>query len=213
MVKKRKIGDEGLGYAPFGWNVGWIWAREQIQKLLNAYRPEAILYGEAPHIRHGWGFLNGNRDPEVAAYNDTLGILRQAFWGEKDEGFQQADWVPPYLVIPETPNSNVNKRGIKRAEEFFIFPREVVSAVDVDWETLPSNGEVEEPPEDELDLLETMGIDEDDFDVELRAGSAWVHVSRAHRLLNMVLEGDSPYPDVAVLRRARRQLKRAIKSL
>ena len=104
LVNKDKIPRAGLGYAPFGWVRGWVYAQDWLRYLMMRYKPYAIQWGVSPHIRNGWGFLNGERNPASAAYNDTLGILREAL--------VESSHRPNLIIIPKTPGSSVGKNAM-----------------------------------------------------------------------------------------------------
>jgi hypothetical protein len=145
----HKQTNAGLGYAPFGWVKGWRWMQNRIVDLVDDFNPSAIMYGEDPHVRNGWDFQNNLRDPGVAAYNDTLGIFREAMQ-------QYGGMWRGILVIPETPDSNIQKRGKKRAREFILengWDIGVIGSDEVEWVT--DNGPPPDPePRDAVVLIE-----------------------------------------------------------
>ena len=215
-----RVPDSGLGYAPFGWVRGWVWAREEMQKVINAFLPDAVMYGDHPHIRHGWGFLNDQREPDVAAYNDTLGILRQSIYGEPREDFPPAEHQVFPIIVPETPGSNVQKRGLQRIAEQFPVNRGYAERL-IDFEDLPENGSSEA-----LDLLEEIGVEIGVDEVsleeyypevfeELREEEGehpiWKEMRRAERHLTIIWDAYPVLPLQSRIKAARRRLKRALR--
>jgi hypothetical protein len=206
LVNKRNRPPVGFGYAPFGWRDGWNFAKDQMASLMLAFKPEAVLYGRDPHIHNGWGFLNDQRDPAVAAYNDTMGILREAL--------EESGYRLEVLLIPETPGSNIQARGIRRGLEGGL-ARFVLPVGGVEWDE--DEEEVDEEDEaDDLEEAEEEVIAEMEENGELPQVNyhpAAQHVEKAMFWLDQSYAYPSDVPKRAMLRRARRQINKAIKLL
>ena len=188
MVMGRKKTQIGYGYAPFGWTRGWIWMRNAIVELLEQHEPVAIQYGEAPHIRSGWDFLNDNRWPDVAFYNDTLGILKEAL--------DESSYLPDLVIIPTTPGSGIQKRGMKRAIDIFPDAITIVKQNEVIWEDEQYDDYYESVSEDDDEIV--VVVDEDIIWPDLPVMPTWV-------------AGNSEA--VKFLKRAKKQINKAIKLL
>jgi hypothetical protein len=133
-------GDSGFGYAPFGWKRGWIWMQNRMEDLLVTAGPHAIQYGVDPSTRVGWGFLNDLRDPTLAAYNDTFGILVEAI--------ERVKICPENIIIPDLLTNQRNRLAIKNAETRLAhYTTTVWSQGDFLWEPYEQLEPPEEPEE------------------------------------------------------------------
>lgn len=159
--------DACLGYAPFSWVRGWIWAREHIAMIVQKVRPDAVQIAEDPHYREGWGFFRDDDNAKVAEYNDNMLIFKQAII---------ADCAQPDLlvVIPETPGSSVQQRGVLHAKKSFADGAgftNVVREQDLRWaEVVPDKPVFEDDDDDELDPEIDAEVDDvrsDDYDASL----------------------------------------------
>lgn len=198
LLTKKKIPDSGLGYAPFGWVKGWVWMRQRIADILES-APYGIQYGMSPHIRNGWGFNNNAREPDVAAYNDTCGILKEAL--------DDSPYWPELIVIPETQGSNIQKRGVQRVKEFF--NGEVMLEQDVEATWWPEDEGEEEGQVEWDDELEWGDGDEEEPEIYWVPSLSEAEIDRLIKLL--MLARGNVINDQKVA--ARNRISRAIRIL
>lgn len=194
-----------LGYAPFGWVRGWIWARESIARFLVELEPDAVQWARDPEVRVSpFEFVARDKQGRIRPeyhYADSLSILKQ--------GAQEGDWRG-LVVIPLTDDyPAMHRKGLQVA------PRDQTDkdtgrVVARGFSLVKSEGSL-----DWADATEGVIVDPPDDDPpppppEDRTRSA---VLAAEAILDLQEAIVDPLQtiDLGAAKRARRHVKRAIK--